>query len=352
MKKLLEEIKEFDERTQKVLWGIINSYIETTEPVGSRTLSKSLDISLSPATIRNIMADLSELGYLKQTHTSAGRIPTDKAYRFYVDSLSVANALSGGIQEKIRNLSSQGTAQVEQLLINTTRVLAGLTKFVCLVSAPKVEVSRLQRIEFIKISSNQILVILITKSGIIRNKIITPSEDVSQDFLNSVATFLNDQFRDRSLVQIRKHILESMVEDKKQYDHLLALAVRLGKKAFEIEDPPKLYMEGQFNLLLSEQFEQNTVKSLLDAFEHKSVIMDILDHTVEAEGIQIYIGVETQHEEFKDCALITANYGNEHNVLGTLGVIGPTCMNYQRIIPVVDYTAKILTQAISERSYD
>ena len=209
--------QDIDERMQMVLRGIVDSYIESSEPVGSRTLSKQLEVQFSPATIRNIMSDLSEMGYLMQPHTSGGRIPTDKAYRFYVDSMVVANQLPNSIQSHISELSRLGTtAPVEVLLQNTTKILAGLTKFVCLVTAPKTEVSLLQRIEFIKVSARKVLVILVTKSGVVRNKIIDTPEDFPQDFFNTISAFLNDQFQNRSLLQIREEILRSMAEDKER----------------------------------------------------------------------------------------------------------------------------------------
>lgn len=348
---LEKNLPEIDDRTQRVLTGIIDNYIQTTEPVGSRTLSKTLDVELSPATIRNIMVDLSEMGYLKQTHTSAGRIPTDKAYRFYVDSLAVANDLPKSIQTTLNEVSHLSGPQVEQLLVNTTRVLANLTEFICVVSAPKAEASLLQRIEFIKVNSREILVILITKSGLVRNKIIESSEGLSQNFLNSVAQFLNEQFQNSSLLEIRNKILESMLEDKERYDTLLAQAVRLGKKAFELDTPPELYVEGQIGLMLSTKFKkQETIKSLLEAFEEKSTIMAIVDNTLAADRIQIFIGVENKYQGLQECSMITAAYGLKNNVLGMVGVVGPTCMDYQRIIPVVDYTAKILTASLSEHA--
>ena len=348
-----ESPPQIDERTQLVLQGIINSYIETTEPVGSRTLSKQLSMPMSPATIRNIMSDLSELGFLIQTHTSAGRIPTDKAYRYYVDSLAVADSLTEEIRSRIQELSAEGVSQVEELLSNTTKILANLTHFACLVTAPKTAVSRLQRIEFIKVSTSKILVILVSKSGVVRNKLIETTEGISQDFLNSISAFLNEQFQNRSFREIRDQILQSMVEDKERYDRLLAQAVRLGKKAFEVSDPPELYMDGHLNLLMSAAFgSRNDLRGLMGTFDQKSRIMEVLDHTMNAEGVRIYIGIENDHEGLKDCTLVTANYRNENNVLGTLGVIGPTHMDYQRIIPVVDYTSKILSQAITRHSYD
>lgn len=342
---------EIDERSMRVLNGIITSYIDSSEPVGSRTLSKSLDIELSPATIRNIMVDLSELGYLKQTHTSAGRVPTDKAYRFYVDSIAVANDLPDNIQKKIAEVTANG-GQVEQLLVNTTRVLANLTDFICVVSAPKADASLLQRIEFIKVNSKEILVILITKSGLVRNKVIESGDDLSQSFLNSVAQFLNEQFQNESLFEIRNKILQSMVKDKQRYDNLLGQAVRLGKKAFEGDASPSLYMEGQINSLLASKFKkQETVKTLIETFEQKSTVVDLVDSTIQGHATQIYIGVENRFEGLQECSMITAGYGLDNNVLGMVGVIGPTCMDYRRIIPVVDYTAKILSESISEHAH-
>ena len=348
----LETKESIDERTQRVLRGIIEGYITSNEPVGSRSLSKSLEMGLSPATIRNIMSDLSDMGFLMQLHTSAGRIPTDKAYRFYVDQVVVANQLTRKLQKRIQEVTQEGgMSQVEDLLISTTRLLAGLTQFVCLTSSPRVETSILRRIEFIRLSSQQILVVLVTRNGQVRNKIIATTEDLSQDFLNTVSSFLNEQFHNRSIHEIRQQILESMVEDKERYDRLLAQAVRLGKKAFELEDAPEVYIEGQHNLIFSERFRNlNSARGLMDAFEHKSMIMNLLDSAVEADGIQIYIGIENELESFQDCTMVKAQYSDQNNVLGTIGVIGPTNMDYQTVIPVVDFTARILSQTITQQS--
>ncbi len=343
----------FDQRTQRVLHGIIDSFIENSEPVGSRTLSKHLDLSLSPATIRNIMADLSDMGYLMQAHTSGGRIPTDKAYRFYVDSLVVANQLPEQLQTRINEVSEQGPQEVQDLLINTTHLLAGLTHFACLVTSPKTSLSRLQHIEFIKVSTERILVILVTKSWLVKNRVIECTEQLSQDFLNSISGFLNEQFNNHSLKEIRQKILESMVEDKDRYNELLAHAIRLGKKAFELDQPVELYIDGQINLLMDNRLKEHaSMQSLIYAFDQKSSIMEILDHTMDVAGTSIFIGVENDLKEFRDCSLITSCYGNRHNVLGTIGVIGPTSMDYRRIIPVVDYTAKVVSETITSQSYD
>ena len=257
-----------NERAQLVLHSIIENYIQSSEPIGSRTLSKTIGVTLSPATIRNIMSDLAELGYLIQNHTSAGRIPTDKAYRFYVNSLSTPHSIPEQIKQKISQVSNEQGSQVEAILAESVRMLAELTKFACVVSTPKASVSRLQRIELIKICEDRILVILVTKAGVVRDKIIFTKESHTQEFLNSVAEFLNDKFKDHSMQEIRKEIHQSMVDDRNRYHDLLAHAVRLGKKAFELNQPGEMLIDGQMNLLLDSHFhEQAAVRMLIDAFE-------------------------------------------------------------------------------------
>jgi heat-inducible transcriptional repressor len=299
------------------------------------------------------MSDLAELGYLIQNHTSAGRVPTDKAYRFYVNSLSTPPSISEQIKEKISQVSNEQGSQVEAILADTVRMLAELTKFACVVSTPKASVSRLQRIELIKISEDRILVILVTKAGVVRDKIIFTHESHTQEFLNSVAEFLNDKFKDHSMQEIRKEIHQSMVDDRTRYHDLLAHAIRLGKKAFELNQPGEMLIDGQMNLLLDSHFhEQSSVRSLIDAFEQKSAIMKILDDSMKHKGVHIFIGIENDLKQLQDCTLITASYRNNQNVLGSIGVVGPTSMDYKRIISMVDYTAKILSKTITEQSYD
>ena len=350
---LLEDMV-LNERAQLVLNSIIENYIQSSEPIGSRTLSKSIGVTLSPATIRNIMSDLAELGYLIQTHTSAGRVPTDKAYRFYVNSLSTTpSSVPEQIKQKITLVSTEQGMQVEGILAEAVHMLADLTKFACVVSTPKASVSRLQRIELIKISEDRILVILVTKAGVVRDKIIFVKDSHSQDFLNSVASFLNEKFKNYSMWEIREKIHQYLVDDRNRYHDLLAQAVRLGKKAFELNNPGEMLIDGQMNLLLDSHFhKQSSVRSLIDAFNQKSEIMKILDDSMRQKGVHIFIGNENDFEHLQGCSLIMTSYRNNQNVLGSIGVVGPTSMDYKRIISMVEYTAKILSETITERSYD
>ena len=239
------------------------------------------------------MSDLAELGYLIQNHTSAGRVPTDKAYRFYVNSLASPASIPQQMKEKISQVSNEQGSQIETILAEAVRMLAELTKFACVLSTPKASVSKLQRIELIKISEDRILVILVTKAGVVRDKIIFSNESHTQDFLNLVAEFLNNKFKDHSMQEIREEIHQSMVDDRNRYHDLLAHAVRLGKKAFELNQPGEMLIDGQMNLLLDSHFhEQSSVRSLIDAFDQKSAIMKILDDSMKQKGVRIYIGIE------------------------------------------------------------
>jgi heat-inducible transcriptional repressor len=335
-----------DDRVKAILSAIVHSYIQSAEPVGSRTLSKTLNMNLSPATIRNIMADLSELGFLEQPHTSAGRVPTDKAYRFFVDSMVAANTVPRDIAALIENTLGRSSQDLEQLLSNTTKLLAGLTKFTGIVAAPRVERTKLRMVEFIKMNSRQVFVVLITQANIVHNKIVEVSEDFTQEFLNGVSEYLNSHFSGQSLLSIRERVMESLAEEKARYDQLLAHVVRLSKKAFELPEASNLYVEGQSSIVRDFP-DLEKIQRLLKALEEKISIVRLLDRTVEAQGLQIFIGMENRQEELQDCSVITAQYGAHNHFLGAIGVIGPTRMDYPRVIPIIDYTAKILSQAFS-----
>lgn len=340
--------RNFDERVQVILNAIVGSYIDVPEPVGSRTLSKVLGAGLSPATIRNVMADLTDQGYLDQPHASAGRVPTDKAYRYYVDSVVNLGDLPGSIRRRIDDVVGERGSSLEKTLEETTKLLAILTQFTGVVAAPKVNTTRLKLMEFIRVSENQIFVVLITQSNMVYNKIIEVSEDLSQEFLNSVSRYLNEQFSEQSLSEIRDQMLDSLLEEKEQYDQLLAHVVRLSKKAFDFADERALYVEGQFNIL-NDLDDVPSIQNLLHALDEKISILNLLDRTLTEEGVNIYIGVENELEQLRGFSFVTANYGYGPHMLGSIGVIGPRRMDYLRVVPIIDYTAKSLSQSIQNQ---
>lgn len=338
--------RDLEGRVKAILAAIVGSYIENAEPVGSRTLSKHLDFDLSAASIRNVMADLTEQGFLDQAHASAGRVPTDKAYRFYVDSLTQAGTLPENVKQMIDEVVGGATVGLEKTLAGTTKLLALLTRFTGVVAAPRVNSTRLKQIEFIRISEQRVFVLLITRSNLAYNKIIEVSEDLPQDFLNTVSRYLNSQFSNCSLYEIRERMLERLVEEKEQYDQLLAQVIRLSKKAFDFSEDRELYVEGQFNIFDAVD-DVDSIQRLMKTLEERIAILGLLDRTLTARGVKILIGVESDMEDLQGFSVVAANYGNGTSVMGSIGVIGPTRMDYRRIVPIIDYTAKSLTQTIA-----
>ena len=336
-----------DDRERVILTAILEHHISTGEPVGSRTLSKVLDLGVSSATIRNIMADLTEEGYLDQPYTSAGRVPTDLAYRHYVNALPDALPLLDDDKERIEEAVSGPAPSLAIRLSNISRLLTELTRLTGVVSAPRLNKTRLKLIEFVKLDTHQVYVVLITQSNMIYHKIIEVSEDLSQEFLHSVTRYLNEQFANYRLLEIREQILERLLQEKEQYDQLLAQAVRLGKKALEISEDRNLFVEGQHNIVKG-FLDTETAQRLLLVLEERLSIVEILCETMTTPGVSIGIGNELHREDLWDSALVSAAYGNGTTSLGALGVIGPTRMDYPRVIPIIDYTAKMLTNTIMQ----
>ena len=341
-------------RVQTILLAIVEHYIHSGEPVGSRTLAKLMHLGVSAATIRNVMADLTEQGYLEQPHTSAGRTPTDLAYRYYVDAHLTPTDVPEATRRTIEESILDAPAGLESLLASTTRLLAELTEFTGVVASPMIRATRLKKVEFLRIGPEEVYVVLITQSNMVHHKILRVTQELGQEFLNSVSRYLNDQFTSRSLAEIRGQVLESLMEEKEQYDQLLAHVVRLSKRAFDLSQERELYVEGQFNIVKDLQ-DLGRVRGLLQALESKFAIIELLDAALNGSimneaGIGVSIGQENALECLEDCALVTARYGSGTDSLGTIGVIGPTRMDYTRIVPIIGYTAKVLSRAIGIRA--
>ncbi len=337
-----------DDREKTILTAILDSFIQTGDPVGSRTLSKILALGVSSATIRNIMADLTEGGYLDQPYTSAGRVPTDRAYRFYVNAYIDKVELPEEIKTEIERQVNNPDANLENLLASTAKLLAALTRFTGIAAAPSLYSTRLKLIEFIRVDKHQVYAVLITRSNMIYNKIIEVSEDLPQDFLQSVSKYLTEEFAGQTLGEIREKILASLVEEKEKYHQLLAHVVRLGKKALDFASVGELYVDGKFNIVNGFS-DSAQIQRLLLAFEEKDSIVRVLRESLDFPGVRINIGEETGNVDLRDCAVIAAKYGNGSHALGAVGVIGPKRMDYLRVIPIIEYTARMLTSAISSR---
>jgi len=338
-----------NERSQKILWAIINEYIETGNPVGSRRITKKYDLDISPATVRNVMADLEEMELIEQPHTSAGRVPTDKGYRFYVDSMIKVRKLSKPEQESIEQEYSISEPGVDGAVKETSRILSFLSHHTGVVLAPRLMTTTFRHIDFVRLSNNRILVILVTRSGIVQNKIILDDVDFSQDQLQRMANYLDSLLTGASLGEVKEIILAEMEKDKVRYDWLLSKALSLSRKALDDSSFDEVYIEGQSHIIGAQGFSNlEKMKALFQAFEEKSLLIRLLDKASAAEGIQIYIGAEIEIPEVKDCSLIASTYSKGSTLVGALGVIGPMRMNYSKIIPIVDYTASRLNKILEE----
>jgi heat-inducible transcriptional repressor len=339
-----------NQRGRSVLNAIIRDYIETAEPVGSKTVAKKNDIRLSPATIRNIMADLEDVGLIAQPHISAGRIPTEEGLRFYVNSILELRPLAESEKRRIQNYLKESNQEVEELLKSTSRMLAVVTEQAAIVSRPKSSATIFKHIEFIRLRDYLVLTVLVTESGLVQNKILEIEDNLSQSELDRLTHYLNELLSNLTLDQLKKKVLEEMKKDKDDFDALLAKALEISNKAFKDETIGEVYIEGRTNLMQYPEFSQiETLRKLFRAFEEKNILIRLLEKSISASGIQIFIGSETQINEMGGCSVITASYNKGKYPIGTLGVIGPTRMNYDRVIPIVDYTAKVVSKILEDK---
>ncbi len=332
--------KQLDPRESQILQALVESYIETASPIGSGTLSRHAAFGLSPATIRNVMAELEAEGYLEQPHTSAGRIPTERGLRFYIDCLLKVEPLEEEVKHHIRQSIQEGTDTVG-ILQNASKLLSGLSQHVGLISAPKREVAKLKHIEFLPLRESQILAILVTEQGVVQNRLIEVEEGLSRSDLIRMGNYLNSFLGGLSLNEAKQRILMEMARQQVALDRLLKQALVLSQEV--VSGDAALYIEGEKNFLFTQEFSNlNKIREILSALEEKHRLVEFLDRANKAPGVQIFVGSESQLSSLEDCSVIVANYGGEAKPLGSLGVIGPTRMDYSRLIPMVEFTARSL----------
>ena len=342
-------------RHQGVLRAIVLDYIRTAEPVGSRTISRKYGFALSPATIRSIMADLEELGYLAQPHTSAGRVPTDQGYRLYVGALMDRPRLSRAevqrIEQQVNPPAGPPAGEVEAVLRETGRLLSALSPYVAVVLAPKLDDSQFHRVQFVSLSRDQVLAVLVTDADMVHHKVVKLDEEMSQDDLDRTSRYLTDLLQGRTLGEVRRLLVEQMAEEKAQYDHLLAQALRLGAEALKSEGEVDVYVAGAAHIADQPEFaDLDKMKALFRAFEEKSKLVKILDECLTGEGIKVFIGHEVALRDVEGLSVIAAPYRRGHRPLGVLGVLGPTRMDYGRALALVDTTAQLVSRVFTDRS--
>ena len=340
-----------NDRHQGVLRAIVQDYIRTAEPVGSRTLSRKYGFSLSPATIRTIMSDLEESGYVAQPHTSAGRVPTDKGYRLYVDSLMDRTPLSREEVERIEQRVGPSATEMDDLLREAGKLLFALSPYVAVTLVPRLQDSRFQRVEFVSLARDRVLVILLADSGLVHHKTVVVEEAFTQDVLDRMARYLSDLLKGRTLHEVRDLLVSQMAEEKALYDRLLAQALRLGAQALAGEAEADVVVAGAARIADQPEFADiQKMKSLYTAFEEKSKLVMLLSECLQGGGCRVFIGSEIPVQDIQDLSVVASPYRRQGQILGVLGVLGPTRMDYARAVALVETTANLLTRSLSEQA--
>jgi heat-inducible transcriptional repressor len=340
---------ELDDRNKRVLQAVIDSYVASGAPIGSTVLVKQYDFGVSSATLRNIMAELEELGYLTHPHTSAGRIPTDQGYRYYIDTLISIENDSEDIEGQLKQTPELHGDDIHLLMEEASRFLSTLSHCAGVVVSPSESEVQYRHIEFVRLRGRQVLIIFVSATGIVQNKLIDLDESIRQQDLNRFSAYLDDELADRTLAEVRQRLIEKMAEEKLVFLKLMDETYLASQEVRE-RDSEKVYIGGASQMLESPEFANvDKMKALLKAFEDKYKMLKLLDRSVAAQGIKVFIGSENPFFEMQGCSLVVGNYRAGTNVVGTLGVIGPTRMQYKQVIHVVDYTSRLLSKLLGER---
>ena len=344
------DMESVSERAQHFLKVLIERYIRDGEPVGSRTLARESGLDLSPATIRNVMSDLEEMGLVISPHTSAGRIPTDSGYRMFVDTLvTLKPPGSDEVMKLMREL--KGESRSNQIVESASQILSGLTHMAGVVMIPRRERIIFRHIEFLPLSDNRVLTILVTSVGDVHNRIIKTRKAFSQSQLQQAANLLNQHYTGRGLKEMRSKLVAEMEETRDSMNQVMARALEMAEQVIDSTgEGSDFVMTGQTNLMdFNELAQMGLLRSLFDSFSQKHELLHLLDESMRAEGVQIFIGEESGYQPLDHCSLITSPYKIDNEVAGVLGVIGPTRMAYDRVIPIVDVTARLLGAALKPR---
>jgi len=339
---------ELSARSRQILEAIVEDYIATAEPVGSSAVARRHALTLSSATVRNVMANLEEMGLLTSPHTSAGRIPTEKAYRFYVDSLVALRKITREEKKQIIRRCRQAGSGLTDILKETSRTLSSLSNYMGIVVAPSFTADVFRHIEFIPLGTRKLLAILVSRNGTVQNRLVETDEDFSAEDLIRMGNYLNELMQGLTISQARERIQEEMRKDKTQYDHLLSRALRISEQAVSAVTE-EIFVEGQARILDQPEFsDARRMKDIYRAFEEKGRLLQLLGRCMTAEGVHIYIGSESPVSQSAGISMITSRFVTSSNTVGILGIIGPTRMGYSSVIPIVDYTARLVSRLLND----
>ncbi|MBT2336883.1 heat-inducible transcriptional repressor HrcA [Variovorax paradoxus] len=332
-----------DDRAKLLLKTLVERYIAEGQPVGSRTLSRAPGLDLSPATIRNVMSDLEGLGLIASPHTSAGRIPTARGYRLFVDTMLTA-------QREQMSTPSLAPDQPQKVIANAANLLSNLSQFVGVVMAPR-RASVFKQIEFLKLSDRRLLVIIVSPDGDVQNRVIFPEADYSQSQLVEASNYINAHYAGLTIEQVRDRLQSEVEKLRGEIAALMQAAVKVSSEVLTEAQEDDVVISGERNLLSVTDFssDMGQLRRAFELFEQKAQLMRLLDVSSKAEGVRIFIGGESQVVPFEELSIVSANYEVDGQVVGTLGVIGPTRMPYERMIQIVDITSRLVSNALSHR---
>jgi len=338
--------EEVSDRARLLLKSLVELYVREGQPVGSKALADTFQSPISSATVRNVMAELEEQGFVKSPHTSAGRVPTTQGYRMFVDSLIKVEPLDlGDLSNLSTNLDPDMSSQ--ELVSSASELLSEITHMAGLVTLPRREQTFLRHVDFLKLGTNRVLVILVLDDHEVQNRIIYTQNEYSDVQLQEAMNFINRNFAGQNMRNIRHRLINSMKSDRETMDQLMQTALEVAEKAFDTEEKSDFVVSGQENLFeLAQDQALEQVRELFKAFSLKGDILELLDRCLESQGVQLFIGQESGYELLDECSLVTAPYEVDGELLGVLGVIGPTRMAYERVIPIVDATSRLLSAAM------
>jgi heat-inducible transcriptional repressor len=350
--KSVKNNEQVGDRARHLLRTLVARYITEGTPVGSRTLLQDSGLDLSPATIRNIMSDLEAGGFVMSPHTSAGRVPTIKGYRFFVDTIVRLTPPKGEELIQLERELSRSADSPQSLAVSTSHLLSAVTHLAGVVTLPRRSHPALRQIEFLPLADRRVLAILVINDTEVQNKVLDVSRDFTESELRQAANYLTEQCRGRDLYRARSRLLAEMQAARESMNQLMVEAIELAKDLFPDQEPdPDLVMAGETNLMGVEGLaDMAKLKELFEAFSQRRDILHLLDQSINAEGVQIFIGQESGYKVLDACSIVAAPYQVDDNTVGVLGVIGPTRMAYERVIPIVDVTAKLLGKAFGARA--
>ncbi|MCW9013641.1 MAG: heat-inducible transcriptional repressor HrcA [Gammaproteobacteria bacterium] len=343
----MKSANSLNERSLHLLKTLIDCYVSEGLPVGSRTLADAAGLNISTATIRNVMASLDQLGLVHAPHTSAGRIPTDQGFRLFVDSMLEVNPLEQTLTEQLKHRLDPDQSQ-DALIDTASSLLSDMTQMAGIITIPKGGHASLRQIEFLPLPDKKILAILVVNEKDVQNRVIHVDRDYSQDELIRIANYLNQNFMGQDLFEVRSRMMAELHQARNQVDDVMKAAVDIAGQALKPESKHDEYLlQGQTNLIRFSELENaKRLQQLFEMFERKRDMLSLLDRCIQAEDIQVFIGREAGLDGLGDCSVITAPYSVNGEVLGVLGVIGPTRMQYSKVISIVDVTAKLLGSAL------